>query len=254
MKIRAIVADDQPMARDRLVALLSEEDDIEVVATAVSGSEAVDAVRRLSPDLVFLDIQMPEMDGITVVEAIGTDRMPPTVFVTAYDEFAVQAFEVHAVDYLLKPFGRARLQKALTRVRGQLERTHASALADRLMSVIDELRKPTLAGERLIIRTGGRVTFVNVEQIDWIEAEGNYARIHAASESHLVRETMVSLQARLGESQFFRIHRSRIVNVARIKELTLRGGGDYEVVLTNGLTLGLSRLYKDALQQRLAKG
>jgi two-component system LytT family response regulator len=220
----------------------------------VSGSEAVDAVRRLSPDLVFLDIQMPEMDGITVVEAIGTDRMPPTVFVTAYDEFAVQAFEVHAVDYLLKPFGRARLQKALTRVRGQLERTHASALADRLMSVIDELRKPTLAGERLIIRTGGRVTFVNVEQIDWIEAEGNYARIHAASESHLVRETMVSLQARLGESQFFRIHRSRIVNVARIKELTLRGGGDYEVVLTNGLTLGLSRLYKDALQQRLAKG
>lgn len=238
----------------RLLALLSEERDVEVVATATSGSEAVGALRQFSPDLIFLDVQMPGMDGMAVVETIGADRMPATVFVTAYDDYAVQAFELHAVDYLLKPFGRTRLQKALARVRARLEADRAGAIAARLLAVVDELRSPPASGERLIVRSGGRVSFVEVEQIDWVEAEGNYVRIHAGGDSHLVRETMARLHARLDANRFFRIHRSRLVNVARIKELRLGAGGDYDVVLQDGRHLGLSRLYKDALQERLAKG
>lgn len=238
----------------RLLALLSEERDIEVVAAVSSGPEAVEAVHQFSPDLIFLDVQMPGMDGMAVVEAVGADRMPATVFVTAYDEYAVQAFEVHAVDYLLKPFGRTRLQKALARVRARLDGDRASAVAARLLAVVDELRSPASSGERLIVRSGGRVTFVDVDQIDWVEAEGNYVRIHTAGESHLVRETMAKLQARLEPERFFRIHRSRLVNVSRIKELRLGAGGDYDVVLHDGRHLGLSRLYKETLQERLAKG
>jgi two-component system, LytTR family, response regulator len=252
MKIRALVADDQPLARDRLAALLSEEPDIEVVGTAASGPEAVAAVQRLSPDLLLLDVQMPEMDGIAVVEAIGPARMPATVFVTAYDEYAVRAFELNAVDYLLKPFGRARLQQTVARVRQRLLGRRAEDLAARLAKVVDELRRPEHESERLIIRTEGRVTFVEIDRIDWIEAEGNYVRIHAGSETHLMRETLASLHSRLGDATFFRIHRSRVVNLARVHELTIGAGGDYAVVLTTGATLGLSRLYKEALQARLA--
>jgi two-component system, LytTR family, response regulator len=254
MKIRAIVADDQPMARERLIALLSDERDVEVVATAASGPEVVEAVRRLSPDLVFLDMQMPDLDGMAVIETIEADRMPATIFVTAYDQYAIQAFDVHAIDYLLKPFGRTRFQKALAKVRAHLERDRAGALADRLMALVDELRTPQVSGGRLMVRSGGRVVFINLDQIDWIEAEGNYVRIHAAGDSHVLRETMVSLSARLGDTRFFRIHRSRIVNVTKIKELRIAAGGDYDVILKDGRTLGLSRLYKDSLQQRLAAG
>jgi two-component system LytT family response regulator len=254
MKIRAVVADDQPMARERLIALLSDEQDIEVVATAASGPEVVDLVRRLAPDLVFLDMQMPELDGMAVIETIGADRMPATIFVTAYDQYAIQAFDVHAIDYLLKPFGRTRFQTALARVRARIERDRAGALAGRLMALVDELRTPQVSGGRLMVRSGGRVVFINMDQIDWVEAEGNYVRIHAAGDSHLLRETMVSLSARLGDTRFFRIHRSRIVNVSKIKELRIAAGGDYDVILKDGRTLGLSRLYKDSLQQRLAGG
>jgi two-component system LytT family response regulator len=252
MKIRALVADDQPLARDRLTALLSEESDVEVVGAVTSGLEAVAAVRRLSPDLVLLDVQMPELDGIGVVEAIGPARMPATVFVTAYDEYAVRAFELNAVDYLLKPFGRMRLQQTIARVRQRLLGRRAEDLAARLANVVDELRRPEREGERLLIRAEGRVTFVDIDRIDWIEAEGNYVRIHAGSETFVMRETLANLQAQLGDARFFRIHRSRLVSVARIQELTIASGGDYGVVLTSGVTLGLSRLYKDALQARLA--
>ena len=237
----------------RLLALLSEERDVEIVATVGSGSDAVAALRQFSPDLIFLDVQMPGMDGLAVVEAIGAERMPATIFVTAYDQYAVHAFEVHAVDYLLKPFGRTRLQKALARVRARLEQHRAGALAARLLAVVDELRTPA-SGERLMVRSGGRVSFVEIDQIDWIEAEGNYVRIHTTGESHLLRETMAKMQARLDPSRFFRIHRSRLVNVSRIRELRLGSGGDYDVVLHDGRRLGLSRLYRDALERRLAKG
>jgi two-component system LytT family response regulator len=254
MRIRTVVADDQPLARLRLLALLSEERDIEVVAAVGSGPEAVAAVRQSTPDLIFLDVQMPGMDGLAVVDTVGADRMPATIFVTAYDEYAVRAFEVHAVDYLLKPFGRTRLQQALARVRARLEGERAGAVAARLLALVDELRGPAPSSERLIVRSGGRVAFVDLDRIDWVEAEGNYVRIHTGDESHLVRETMARLHLRLADDRFFRIHRSRLVNLSRVKGLRVGAGGDYDVVLADGRHLGLSRLYKDALQARLATG
>ena len=252
MIIRVVVADDQPMARERLVSLLEAEPGVQVAATASSGPEAVESIRQSAPDLVFLDLQMPGMDGFKVIETIGVDRMPPTVFVTAYDEYAVRAFEVQAIDYLLKPFGRQRFQSALARARKQLERDRQGELAERLTELLKAGRSDR-GNERLLVKTGGRVSFVDIDSIDWVEAEGNYVRIHAGPQVHLLRETMNSLIARIGERQFFRIHRSRIVNVARVKELSIAGGGDYHVLLLDGTRLGLSRLYRDALQTHLSR-
>jgi two-component system LytT family response regulator len=249
--IRVLVADDQPMARERLVSLLSAEPGVEVTATASSGPETVEVIRQSSPDLVFLDLQMPGMDGFKVIEAIGVDRMPPTVFVTAYDEYAVRAFEVQAIDYLLKPFGRQRFQSALARARKHLERDRQGELAQRLSELLRTGRSETT--ERLLVKAGGRVSFVDIDSIDWVEAEGNYVRIHSGSQVYLMRETMNGLIARIGERQFFRIHRSRIVNIARVKELIIAGGGDYQVLLWDGTRLGLSRLYRDALQAQLGR-
>lgn len=249
--IRVLVADDQPMARERLVSLLAAEPGVEVTATAASGPETVEVIRQSSPDLVFLDLQMPGMDGFKVIETIGVDRMPPTVFVTAYDEYAVRAFEVQAIDYLLKPFGRQRFQSALARARKHLERDRQGELAQRLSELLRTGRLETT--ERLLVKAGGRVSFVDIDSIDWVEAEGNYVRIHAGPQVHLMRETMNSLIARIGERQFSRIHRSRIVNIARVKELIIAGGGDYQVLLWDGTRLGLSRLYRDALQAQLSR-
>jgi two-component system, LytTR family, response regulator len=250
--IRVLVADDQPMARERLVSLLAAEPGVQVAATASTGPEAVESIRQAAPDLVFLDLQMPGMDGFKVIEAVGVDRMPPTVFVTAYDEFAVRAFEVQAIDYLLKPFGRQRFQSALARARRHLELDRQGELAQRLTELLRTGRSEP-ATERLLVKAGGRVSFVDIESIDWVEAEGNYVRIHAGPQVHLMRETMNGLIARIGERRFFRIHRSRIVNIVRVKELLIAGGGDYQVLLWDGTRLGLSRLYRDALQAQLGR-
>jgi two-component system LytT family response regulator len=250
--IRVLVADDQPMARERLVSLLSSEPGVEVAGTAASGIEAVECIRRKSPDLVFLDLQMPGMDGFGVIEAVGVERMPPTVFVTAYDEYAVRAFEVQALDYLLKPFGRQRFQSALERARRHLELERQGEMADRLTELLQS-RRSTESRERLLVKSGGRVSFVDVESIDWVEAEGNYVRLHAGDQVHLMRDTMNGLIERIGADRFFRIHRSRIVNVRKVKELLIAGGGDYQVVLLDGTKLGLSRLYRDALQEQLTR-
>jgi two-component system LytT family response regulator len=250
--IRVLVADDQPMARERLVSLLAAEPGFELAGTAATGAEAVDAIRHATPDLVFLDLQMPGMDGFEVIEEIGVDRMPPTVFVTAYDEYAVRAFEVQALDYLLKPFGRLRFQSALARARKHLERERQGEMAGRLAELLRTGRSsPGPASERLLVKSGGRVSFVDVDTIDWVEAEGNYVRLHAGAQLHLMRETMTALISRIGSRRFFRIHRSRIVNISRVKELLIAGGGDYQVVLQDGTRLGLSRLYRDALQDQL---
>lgn len=246
--IRVLVADDQPMARERLVSLLAAEPGIELAGTAASGPEAVACIRTQSPDLVFLDLQMPGMDGFSVIETIGVDRMPPTVFVTAHDEYAVRAFEVQAIDYLLKPFGRHRFQSALARAKQYLERERQGEMAGRLAELLETGRRP---GERLLVKSGGRVSFIDVDSIDWVEAEGNYVRLHVGGQLHLMRETMNGLIEKLGPQKFFRIHRSRIVNIARVKELLIAGGGDYQVVLLDGTKLGLSRLYRDALQNQL---
>ena len=180
MTLRVLIVDDQPMARERLVSLLRAELDVAPPLTAVSGADAVSQIQQASPDLVFLDLQMPELDGFGVIEAVGVARMPPTVFVTAYDDYAVRAFEVQALDYLLKPFGRSRFQAALQRARRHLERERSGALADRLTALLRTGRAPGEPVERLLVKTGGRVSFVDIDQIEWAEAEGNYARVHAA--------------------------------------------------------------------------
>jgi two-component system, LytTR family, response regulator len=251
--IRVVIADDQPMARERLVALLAEQRDVNIVATCASGAEAVTAIEAYRPELVFLDMQMPELDGFGVISAVGPERMPPVVFVTAYDQFALRAFEVHALDYLLKPFGRQRFEQALERARQHLAREHAGELATRLMALVQDAQIRRPAAERLVVRSGARVVFVDVANIDWVEAEGNYVRLHVGNDSHLMRETMLAMEQRLGATQFIRIHRSRIVNADRVKELRLTPNGDYEAVLRSGTTLGVSRLYRDALQERLKR-
>ena len=251
--IRTVVADDQPMARERLTALLAQQPDVDVVATCASGAEAVSAIKAHRPDLVFLDMQMPELDGFGVIDAVGVDRMPPVVFVTAYDAFALRAFEVHALDYLLKPFGRDRFEQALERARRHLERQRDGELATRLMALVADVRPAGGRPDRLMVRSGARVVFVDADQIEWVEAEGNYVRLHAGSESHLVRDTMQSMERRLGPARFARIHRSRIVNLSRVRELRLVASGEYEAVLHTGVRLGVGRLYREALQERLRR-
>ena len=251
-QIRTVIADDQPMARERLTALLSEEPDVQVVAACASGAEAVNAIERHRPDLVFLDMQMPELDGFGVIAAVGPERMPSVVFVTAYDEFALRAFDVHALDYLLKPFGRQRFQKALDRARDHLSRERAGDLARRLLALVEEARPAHAMRERLMVRSGARVVFIEVRQIDWVEAEGNYVRLHVGDESHLIRDTMHAVEGRLG-SQFLRIHRSRIANVDKVQELRIASNGEYEVVLRTGRALRVSRLYRDKVQDSLRR-
>lgn len=250
--IRVVIADDQPMARERLASLLAAETGVELAAAAASGPEAVESILQQSPDLLFLDLQMPGMDGFGVIEAVGIERMPPTVFVTAHDEYAVRAFEVQAIDYLLKPFGRHRFQSALARARRFLEREKHGAIAGRLAELLQE--RQSQRGDRLLVKTGGRVCFVEVDSIDWVEAEGNYVRLYAGDQVHLMRETMNGLVDKVGARRFCRIHRSRIVNIKRVKELLIAGGGDYHVVLWDGTRLGLSRLHRDALQERMTAG
>ena len=250
--IRVVIADDQPMARERLASLLAAETGVELAGAAASGPEAVQSILQESPDLVFLDLQMPGMDGFGVIEAVGLERMPPTVFVTAHDEYAVRAFEVQAIDYLLKPFGRQRFQSALARARRFLEREKHGVIAGRLAELLQDGQSQ--GGDRLLVKTGGRVCFVEIESIDWVEAEGNYVRLYAGDHVHLLRETMNGLIDTVGARRFCRIHRSRIVNIKRVKELRIAGGGDYQVVLWDGTKLGLSRLYRDVLQERMTAG
>ena len=250
--IRALVVDDQPMARARLVSLLGHEPDVEVIGTCAAGSEAVAAIQATGPDLVFLDMQMPELDGLAVVEAVGVERMPLTIFVTAYDEYAVRAFEAQAIDYLLKPFARPRFQQALERARRHLERQRRAALSEQLLSVVSALRGHAAPARRIMVKSSGRIVFVDLDGIDWAEAEGNYVRLHVGVESHLLRQTMAELQTTLGDDRFVRIHRSRLVNVARIDELRVHGGGDCDVILHTGVRLGVSRSARETLQQRLA--
>jgi two-component system LytT family response regulator len=253
-RIRTLVVDDEPFARERVLSLLQQEDDVEVVGECGDGAQAVAAIQHHGPDLVFLDVQMPGVDGFGVIEAIGAEKMPTVVFVTAYDEYALRAFEVHALDYLLKPFGRDRFRQTLTHARAHLERRRAGDLGRRLLALVNDIKPEAPKLDRLIVKSGGRVFFLRTDDLDWIEAAGNYVRLHLGEESHLFRETMNRMESRLDPKRFVRIHRSRIVNTERIKELQPWLGGEYVVVLRNGSRLPLSRGYRDKLQEQLGKG
>jgi two-component system, LytTR family, response regulator len=252
-KIRTLVVDDEPMARERILSLLQQEGDVEVIGQCSDGVQAVSAIQQQSPDLVFLDVQMPGCDGFGVIQNIGADRMPTVVFVTAYDEYALRAFEVHALDYLLKPFGKDRFQETLKHARESLERRRAGDLGRRLLALVHDLKPEQQRLDRLVVKSGGRVFFLRTDEIDWIEAAGNYVRLHLGEESHLFRETMNGMEARLDARRFVRIHRSRIVNTERIKELQPWFNGEYVVILRNGTRLTLSRGYREKLQEQLGK-
>ena len=248
--MRVLVVDDQPQALERLTALLATESDIEVAGSCTCGAEAVNLVRSLTPDLVFLDVQMPGLDAFGVVDAVGAVAMPPTIFVTVFDEFAVRAFETHSLEYLLKPFGRARFVKALDAARLRMGPAYARSRADRFDALLRDTRGGTTP-DRLMVRSEGRVRFIDVDQIHWAEAEGNYVRVHTPEGSLLIRHTLSDMLARLGRERFLRIHRSRIVRVDRIVELRFASGGEYDVVMKDGLRLGMSRYCRDAVQARL---
>lgn len=248
-KIRTIIVDDEPLARRGIAAQLKEEADIEIIAECGNGLDAVRLIEEQKPDLVFLDIQMPELDGFGVLKAIGRERLPAVVFVTAYDKYALRAFDVHALDYLLKPFDPERLTTALARARAQVERKDISDLSERLQSLIDDLKPNRKYSERIVIKSAGRIFFLDVEEIDWVEAADNYVRLHAGRASHLLRETMNSIEKRLDPAQFMRVHRSTIINTRRIKELHALFHGEYEITLVDGTRLTTGRGYRERLQE-----
>jgi two-component system LytT family response regulator len=251
-RIRALIADDEPLARERLRMLLANEDWLEVIEECADGISAVAAIHKLRPDLVFLDVQMPGASGFDVIEAIGADKMPFVVFVTAYDKYAIKAFDVHAVDYLLKPFDRDRFTQALARARHQLEQRSSGELERRLLELVQDL-KPAQKLDRFVIKSGGRVFFVRAEEIDWIEAAGNYVKLHVGTDAHLFRETMNALEARLNPDTFYRVHRSHIVNIERVRELQPWFNGEYVVFLKDGTRLTLSRGYREKLQDKMGR-
>jgi two-component system LytT family response regulator len=252
-KVRVLVADDEPLARERLKLLLAREDWVELVAECPNGADAIASIEKLQPDLVFLDVQMPGATGFEVIEAVGPERMPLVVFVTAFDQYALRAFDVHALDYLLKPFDRDRFDQALGRARQQLERRSNGDLERRLLQLVQDLKPSAQRLERFVIKSGGRVFFVRAEEIDWIEAAGNYVKLHVGDEAHLFRETMNALETQLDSQTFFRIHRCHIVNIERIKELQPWFNGEYVVFLKNGTRLTLSRGYREKLQERIGR-
>ncbi len=258
--LRAVVVDDEPLARRRVVRLLKREPDVEVVAVCGDGREAVQAVHAHAPDLLFLDVQMPEMNGVDVIRALDPGCRPAVVFITAYDQYAIQAFEVHALDYLLKPFAPTRFQEAVQRARDQL-RVARPDVARQLRDALLGPEPPSAEGEppaleppagsaplsRILVKDAGKMFFVRVADVDWIEAEGNYVRLHAGAKSHLARGRINVLEERLPPDQFARIHRSTIVNLDRIKEVYPWFGGDYVVVLHDATQLKLSRSYRGRL-------
>lgn len=241
--IRVVVVDDEPVARRGLVRLLRAEEGIEVVGEAAGGAEAMSTLRRERPDVVFLDIQMPRVDGLLVADELRTFERPPlVVFVTAYDEYAVRAFEMEAADYILKPFDGERLQQVLGRVRRQLRRSALEQL-DTSTGILDRLagERATEESDRLVIREGGTVVFLRPAEVDWVRAAGNYVRIHAGEDEHLVRNTISAVEDRLDGHGFLRVSRSALLNMARVREIRPSGGGTAVAILQDGRKISVSR-------------
>lgn len=256
MKTRVLIVDDEPLARERVRALLEGIPDVECVGECGDGTAAVAAIRRDAPDVVLLDVQMPELDGFGVLGQIAGARMPVVIFVTAYDRFALKAFEVHAVDYLLKPFDRERFATAIRRAVDEVKRQQAGELSQRLTALLADVRpeaaKPK-AIDRIAVKSSGRVVFVKVDELDWVESADNYVNLHVGAENHLHRETLSSLESQLPPEKFMRISRSTIVNMDRIRELQPLFHGEYSVILRNGTKLTLSRSYREKLDQLMGR-
>ncbi|HTP32463.1 MAG TPA: LytTR family DNA-binding domain-containing protein [Candidatus Acidoferrales bacterium] len=250
MPIRTLIVDDEPLARRRLRAFLRPEADMEIVGECGNGDDAVAAIRKIRPDLVFLDIQMPGKDGFAVLAELDPRHLPLIIFVTAHDQYAVQAFEQRALDYLLKPFGRKRFQDAVSRARDRLAGPESGDFRERITGLLR-----TVAGPKthLVVRTGGHAVLLQTARIEWLEAEGDYVLIHAGREAYLTRQTMNRISAELGSGRFVRIHRSTIVNVEFIREIHPLPGGDHVITLRDLTQVTLSRGYRDRLEHALGQ-
>jgi len=252
VKIRVLIVDDEPLARERIRTLLRDEPDIQIVAECADGAAAVKAMEKESPDLAFLDIQMPGLDGFGVLRAVAKERMPVVIFVTAYDQHALRAFEAHALDYLLKPFKPARFKQAVQRAREQLAQRQAGAMSQGLLELLSQTRPKREFVSRLAIKSGERTLFVKAEQIDYAESAGNYVVLHAGKENHVMRETLGALEEKLDPKKFVRVNRSTLVNVEQIKELQPMFRGEHVVLLHNGKQLPLTRGVRE-LQELLTR-
>ena len=256
--LHVVIADDELLARQRIEDLLAHDPSVDVVGTASNGPEAVAAIRKLAPDLVFLDVQMPGMTGFEVVAAIGADRMPVTIFVTAFDQFALKAFEVAAIDYLVKPFDDERFAQALTRARKTIELRQVERLTKQLATLLHESAAPEPPNhqylDRIPVEQRGQMRVVPVSKIDYITASGPYAELHAGDKTFAVRERMQTLEETLDPTVFFRLHRSAIVRLDRIDILLRASGGDYAVRLKDGTELPLSRNRREELERVMGKG
>ncbi len=253
MTLRVLLVDDEPVARRRLGRLLRDDRDIEIAGQCGDGASAVAAVRALEPDLVLLDVQMPEMDGFDVLQALGAERLPAIIFVTAFDRYALRAFEVHALDYLLKPVDSERLARAIGRARARLAEARGSTLDPRVLALLEGFAAERRFLTRMPVRMGGRVVVVPMSEVDYITAADNYVTLHAGGQQHLVRDTMGRLERELDPARFVRIHRSTIVQVDRIRELLPDFHGDFTMILADGSRVQLSRTYRPHVEQVLGR-
>ena len=250
MSLRVVVVDDEPLARERVRTFLAEEPNVEIVAECADGAEAVNRIEALRPNLLFLDVQMPRLNGFEVLEAIDVAAMPAVIFTTAHDDHAIRAFEVSAVDYLLKPFKQPRFRKALERARNQLRSAKGGPVDPQLATLLSQWREATGGGPRVLVKSPDRILFLKPEEIDHIEACGNYVVLYSGKDKHIVRETMTATEARLSSSGFMRINRSVILNLSRIKELQPLAAGEYVVILKNGARLNMTCSLRE-LQARM---
>jgi len=250
--VRALIVDDEPLARAHLRTLLRERGDVDVIGESGDGRSAIDQIRRLTPDMVLLDIQMPELDGLEVIREIGPTKMPAVVFVTAYDEHALAAFEVHAFDYILKPVSRQRFTQAIDRVVG-LIRTDAAPTEQPLTALIEAMRNERTALDRIAVKSDGRVMFIRVGEIDWIEADDDLVRIHAGKVVHTHRSTLTHLEERLPASKFLRVHRSALVNVDRIREIQPWFQGDWVLLLHDGTRVHSGKSYRAKVREYIER-
>jgi two-component system LytT family response regulator len=250
-RIRTVIADDEPIARHGVRLLLERDMGIEIVGEASGGVEAADLILRLRPDLVFLDVQMVGCDGFETLKRVGPDATPVVVFVTAYDEYALRAFEFNAVDYLLKPYDDARFAAALERARDLVMRKRGDAVDNRITRLIEHIEGE--GRDRILLKSSGEIIFLKTGEIDWIEAEGDYVKFHVTGRTHLMRGTMAALEERLDPTRFIRIHRSTIVNADRLRKLSPSFEGEYAVVLQDGTKLRLSRGYHDRIKALLGR-
>jgi two-component system, LytTR family, response regulator len=250
-RIRTLIADDEPLARHGVRLLLERDSGIEIVGEASGGVEAADLILRLRPDLVFLDVQMVGCDGFETLKRVGPDASPVVVFVTAYDEYALRAFEFNAVDYLLKPYDDVRFAAALDRARDLVIRKRGDAVDNRITRLIEHMEGE--GRDRILLKSSGEIIFLKTSEIDWIEAEGDYVKFHVTGRTHLMRGTMAALEERLDPTRFIRIHRSTIVNADRLRKLSPSFEGEYAVVLQDGTKLRLSRGYHDRIKALLGR-